>query len=108
MLLIGNGNISEGRTNEYIRYSVGETRVEQSVEESIPAWKIRECDIVIRVGEYNEKVGKRVYINEGINWSKIPTDIPIHKDSKGYYIQEFDINKKIATKSCYLHSKPKF
>ncbi len=98
-LLIGNGNISEGTSDtEYIRYSVGETRIEQRVDESISVWAMRKHDIVIRVGEYSGKQGKRVYINEGINWKNIPTDIPIHKDNDGYYIQEFDINKKIATR----------
>lgn len=62
----------------------------------------RECDIVIRVGEWgNEttcKPGKRIYIDNGISWSKIPTDIPIRKDNEGHYISEFDINKKVATK----------
>lgn len=54
--------------------------------------------VVVRVGEYEGKPGKRVYINgETVN---IPNDIPIRndRDGKGFYISEFDINLKVAKK----------
>ena len=107
MLLANNTTISNGigEVTDYIKYSIGETRIEQRVDEGIPAWQIREYDVIIRVGEYNGKVGKRVYLDEiNINWKNIPTDIPIHKDNQGYYISEYDINLKIA-KSVYQELK---
>ena len=59
----------------------------------------RQCEIVIRPGEYNLKPGKRIYIdNLDIRWKDIPKDIPIHQDSEGHFISEFDINLKIAKK----------
>ena len=99
-LLLSNTTVSEsiGGVKEYIKYTIGGYEMQTTLDEEIPAWAIRKCDVIVRVGEWNGKSGKRVYINNGVNWNKIPTDIPIHKDSKGYYIQEFDINKKIATK----------
>ena len=57
----------------------------------------RQTDIIIRVGEYNGKAGKRVYLLES-QLDSIPKDIPIHKDEKGQFVHEFDINKKIATR----------
>lgn len=72
--------------------------VDKQVQQEIPAWKIREYDVVVRVGEYNNKEGKRVYIDEGISWKDIPKDIPIHKDTRGHYVSEFDINYKVASK----------
>ena len=100
MLLI-NTTVSNGlnEVGEYIRYSIGDTRIEQSVNKDIPSWQIREYDVIVRVGEYNQKVGKRVYIdNLNINWKNIPKDIPIHKDNQGHYISEYDSNLKIAKK----------
>ena len=59
----------------------------------------RQCDVVVRVGEYNLKPGKRIYIdNIDIQWKDIPKDIPIHKDDQGHFISEFDINLKLAKK----------
>lgn len=56
-------------------------------------------DIVVRVGEYgNEnyvKQGKRAYVDKN---TKVPRDIPLRHDEHGYYISEFDINKKLATR----------
>jgi hypothetical protein len=80
-------------TNEYIKVTV----VQEEVQSAIAIQQNRECDIVIRVGEYNGKAGKRVYI-DNLSWALIPTDIPIHKDNEGHYVQEFDINNKIATR----------
>lgn len=57
----------------------------------------RQCDIVLRVGEYPNKPGKRIYC-DNIKWKLIPTDLPIRKDDNGkHYIAEYDINNKITT-----------
>lgn len=77
-----------------VRFIEPSTKIEQT----LPAWAVRSCDVIVRVGEYEGKAGKRVYIDEGISWSKIPKDIAIHKDNEGHYISEFDINKKLAEK----------
>ncbi len=59
---------------------------------------VRDTDIVIRVGEYLGKPGKRIYC-DNINWNRIPKDLPIRQDDNGrHYIAEFDINNKIATR----------
>ena len=84
------------KTNEYISYTV-ETQVEQSVE-TVSVVK-KQTQVVIRCGEYSEKAGKRVYLNDiGLHFKDIPTDIKIHKDNKGAYIHEYDLNKKISTR----------
>ena len=86
------------KTNEYINYKVG-TQVEQSIETEVPAWAQRQAQIIIRCGEYQNKPGKRVYLNDiGLHFKDIPTDIKIHKDNNGAYIQEYDLNKKISTR----------
>ena len=98
MLIIGNMTISNGnnKSKDYVKYSIlTNTRIEENAD--IPAWAVRKTQVIVRVGEWSGKNGKRVYIDEGVNWKNIPTDIPIHQDSKGHYIHEFDINKKIAT-----------
>lgn len=75
---------------EYINFSVGNNLKKNT-------------DVIVRCGEWfnketNEiKPGKRVYI-ENINYLNIPDDIPIRYDKDGYYIHEFDINKKLSTK----------
>lgn len=100
MLLMGGLKTVEAET-EYVNYSIGGITISSTVDEeqSIPAWAIREYDVIVRVGEYNNKSGKRIYIdNFDIRWKDIPTDIPIHRDSEGHYIHEHDINLKIATK----------
>ena len=99
MLLANNTTISNGigEVRDYIRYSVGGTRIEQRVDENIPTWQIRKAQVVIRCGEYQNKPGKRVYLNDiGLNFKDIPTDIKIHYDNEGAYIQEYDLNKKIS------------
>jgi hypothetical protein len=56
----------------------------------------RQCEVVIRAGEYEGKCGKRIYINNcTVN---IPDDIPVRNDGdgKGFYISEWDINVKEA------------
>ena len=52
-------------------------------------------DVVVRVGEYENKPGKRIYVEESFY---TPEDIPLRHDSKGYYISEYDLNLKLATK----------
>lgn len=50
-------------------------------------------DVVIRAGEYDGKPGKRIYVESTY---EMPYDIPLHKDERGYYIAEHDINVKLA------------
>ena len=71
---------------EYCKATVGEIETVK-MEQQTP-------DIVVRVGEYDGKPGKRVYINP--NAINIPDDIPIHADENGFYIQEYDINLKLS------------
>ena len=52
-------------------------------------------DVVVRVGEYENKPGKRIYVEESFH---TPDDIPLRHDSEGYYISEYDLNLKLATK----------
>ena len=73
--------------DQYIKYSIMESTVE--------AMQNRACEVVVRVGEYDNKPGKRIYLNEvDIRYKDIPTDIKIHSDSHGAYIHEYDINLK--------------
>lgn len=56
----------------------------------------RQCEIIIRAGEYVGKPGKRIYINnQTVN---LPDDIPVRNDhdGKGFYVHEADINIKEA------------
>ena len=52
--------------------------------------------IVIRIGEYPDKPGKRIYLEHDELY--LANNVPIRKDAKGYYVCEYDINKKLATK----------
>lgn len=54
----------------------------------------RQCEVIIRVGEYKGKAGKRIYLND--HNVKIPYDIPIRNDNdgRGDYVHEVDINIK--------------
>ena len=73
--------------DQYMRYSI--------IEEATEVMQNRACEVVVRVGEYNNKPGKRIYLNEvDIRYKDIPTDIKIHSDSHGAYIHEYDINLK--------------
>ena len=73
--------------DQYMRYSI--------IEEATEVMQKRACEVVVRVGEYNNKPGKRIYLNEvDIRYKDIPTDIKIHSDSHGAYIHEYDINLK--------------
>ena len=72
--------------DQYIKYAV---------EETIETMNNRACEVIVRVGEYNNKPGKRIYLNEvDIRFKDIPTDIKIHSDGHGAYIHEYDINLK--------------
>ncbi len=60
------------------------------------------ADIVIRAGEYENKPGKRVYVSADF---QTPSDIPLRRDEKGYYISEWDINVKLSKRIVqYLES----
>ena len=73
--------------DQYMRYSI--------IEEATEVMQNRACEVVVRVGEYNNKPGKRIYLNEvDIRYKDIPTDIKIHSDAHGAYIHEYDINLK--------------
>ena len=73
--------------DQYMRYSI--------IEEATEVMQKRACEVVVRVGEYNNKPGKRIYLNEvDIRYKDIPTDIKIHSDAHGAYIHEYDINLK--------------
>lgn len=89
-LLSNVATIGAEEVKDYIDYSVKSDKeyCSYSVGNETP-------QIVIRAGEYDGKPGKRAYINP--NEINVPSDIPIHQDEHGYYIQEFDINKKLAT-----------
>ena len=76
--------------DQYIKYFIMEETTEVMQTN-------RACEVVIRVGEYNNKPGKRIYLNEvDVRYKDIPTDIKIHSDSHGAYIHEYDINMKEA------------
>lgn len=75
--------------NDYFTYSVIE-------EPTIETMQQRQCEVIIRAGEYQGKAGKRIYINNST--VNIPSDIPIRNDNdgKGFYVSEWDINVKEA------------
>ena len=52
-------------------------------------------DVVIRAGEYENKPGKRIYVDQNFD---VPEGIELRKDEDGYFISEWDINVKLATK----------
>lgn len=52
-------------------------------------------DVVIRAGEYENKPGKRIYVDQNFD---VPEGIQLRKDEDGYFISEWDINVKLATK----------
>lgn len=101
MLLLTGVKTAEAKTNEYISYTFGGYTIQSTVdnEESIPTWAIRETQVVLRIGEFQNKQGKRVYLSDiGLYSKDIPSDIKIHYDDEGSYIHEYDLNKKIATR----------
>lgn len=98
-LLLSNTTVSEsiGGVKEYIKYTISGYEMQTTLDEEIPTWAIRKAQVVIRVGEYENKPGKRVYLHDiGLHFKDIPTDIKIHKDNDGAYIHEYDLNKKIS------------
>ncbi len=101
MLLMGNGNTmidNIREANNHLSDSIRNTVVQSVLnEEDIQTFAARKAQVVIRCGEYQNKPGKRVYLNDiGLNFKDIPTDIKIHYDNEGAYIQEYDLNKKIS------------
>lgn len=72
---------------EFISLIIGSTIVFAPMNEN-------NIDVVVRVGEYENKPGKRLYVEEGFN---TPDDIPLRYDEGGYFISEYDINLKLAT-----------
>lgn len=76
--------------SEFIRFTVIEEPVEVSTIQA------RQCEVVIRVGEYQGKAGKRIYVNN--TTVSLPDDIPVRNDNdgKGFYVSEWDINLKEA------------
>ena len=86
-LIIANFTTTIQADDQFIRYTIGDV---QQVSQ------MRQCEVVIRAGEYMGKSGKRIYVNgQTLN---IPDDIPIRNDNdgKGFYISEWDINVKEA------------
>ena len=81
-------SIQTVHANDYFTYTVGEVTVETMQQ--------RQCEVVIRAGEYQNKAGKRIYINNST--VKLPSDIPVRNDNdgKGFYVSEWDINVKEA------------
>ncbi len=95
LLLIGamvfSTTIQAHSQSEFIKISIVE---EQTIETTMI--QHRECDVVIRVGEYQGKAGKRIYVNN--TTVNLPDDIPVRNDGdgKGFYVSEWDINLKEA------------
>jgi hypothetical protein len=92
--------ITQANEEQYINYYVGQDCerefINLRIENTIETFQMRQCDVIVRVGEYQGKSGKRIYINnQKVN---IPNDIPIRNDGdgKGFYISEWDINLKEA------------
>lgn len=56
-----------------------------------PSMAQESADAIIRVGEYENKPGKRVYVEKDLG-----IDLPLHKDSKGLYYHEYDMNMKLS------------
>ncbi len=89
----------QAKDNQYIKFYTNECQeyMRYQVERVVDTFNVtRQCEVVIRVGEYQGKAGKRIYVNsQKIN---IPNDIPVRNDGdgKGFYISEWDINLKEA------------
>ena len=89
-------------SNEFVKITIGDKSAvevkEETIDDKIAKWNsTRTCDVVIRVGEYEGKSGKRVYINDKQK-KDLEKTIVVREDNKGYYVSEFDINLKTATK----------
>lgn len=81
--------ITQADEQQFIRYTVSDVQQVMQINQ-------RKCEVIIRAGEYEGKVGKRIYINN--TTVNIPSDIPVRNDNdgKGFYISEWDINVKEA------------
>lgn len=98
LLLIGGMVLTSTHTahaDEYFQYTVNQDYINISVETMSNAPQ-RQCEVIIRAGEYQGKAGKRIYINNAT--VKLPNDIPVRNDGdgKGFYVSEWDINVKEA------------
>ena len=101
LIIAGFSTMMQAKDDQYINYYVNVDGEEEfmniSMENVIETFQMnRQCDVIVRVGEYQGKAGKRIYVNnQTVN---IPDDIPIRndRDGKGFYISEWDINLKEA------------
>ncbi len=98
LLLIGGMVLSSSATaqaGDYMSYTVEKDYINISVETMAQAPQ-RQCEVIVRAGEYQGKAGKRIYINSAT--VKLPDDIPVRNDGdgKGFYVSEWDINVKEA------------
>lgn len=95
LLLIGGMVLSSTGTsyaNDYFTWSV-----EPSTQiETMATAQQRQCEVIVRAGEYQGKAGKRIYVNN--TTVRLPKDIPVRNDGdgKGFYVSEWDINVKEA------------
>ncbi len=91
-MVLSSANTAHG--NDYFKYSVGEDYIKVSVETM--ATQQRQCEVVVRAGEYQGKAGKRIYVNNCT--VHLPDDIPVRNDNdgRGFYVSEWDINVKEA------------
>ena len=85
-MVVSTISVSEAKGHGFINIKVHQT---MSVQQ-------RECEVIIRAGEYQGKAGKRIYINNST--VNLPNDIPVKNDNdgKGFYVSEWDINVKEA------------
>ena len=98
LLLIGGMILSSStvsHADEYFKYTVEKDYINISVETMSQAPQ-RQCEVVVRAGEYQGKAGKRIYVNN--TTVRLPDDIPVRNDGdgKGFYVSEWDINVKEA------------
>ena len=79
--------ISTAHAEDYFHYKVIPASATENIQQ-------RQCEVIIRAGEYRGKAGKRIYINN--QNVKLPSDIPVRNDNdgKGFYVSEWDINVK--------------
>jgi hypothetical protein len=85
-MVVATTSYSNAKGVEFINIKVQQT---MSVQQ-------RECEVIIRAGEYQGKAGKRIYVNN--TTVRLPDDIPVRNDGdgKGFYVSEWDINVKEA------------
>ena len=95
LLIIGAMVLSSTGTSyadDYFTWSV-EPNTQIETMATVPQ---RQCEVIVRAGEYQGKAGKRIYVNN--TTVKLPDDIPVRNDGdgKGFYVSEWDINVKEA------------